>query len=254
MISEDFEMENGKKFSGKVAIVTGGSRGIGRAICEKLAALGADLAVVYAGNSQKAAEVCEICEREYGVKARAYRCDVSDFEAVKETVAAVKEEFGTVNILVNNAGITRDGLVARMKEEDFDDVLNTNLKGAFNMIRQCSGLFLRNKEGCIVNISSVSGIMGNAGQANYSASKAGLIGLTKSVAKELAGKQIRCNAVAPGFIDTDMTSGQGENPLVDMIPLKRMGKTQEVAEAVAFLVGAEYITGEVLRVDGGIAI
>jgi 3-oxoacyl-[acyl-carrier protein] reductase len=141
-----------------------------------------------------------------------------------------------------------------MKEDDYDAVIDTNLKGAFNMIRHCSGLFLRNKEGCIVNISSVSGLMGNPGQCNYAASKAGLIGLTKSTAKELASKGIRCNAVAPGFIETDMTSTQGENPLVDMIPLKRMGKPEEVAQAVAFLTQAEYVTGEVLRIDGGIAM
>jgi 3-oxoacyl-[acyl-carrier protein] reductase len=141
-----------------------------------------------------------------------------------------------------------------MKEEDFDAVIDTNLKGAFNMIRHCSGLFIRNKEGCIVNVSSVSGLMGNVGQCNYAASKAGLVGLTKSAAKELASKNIRCNAVAPGFIATDMTSAQGENPLVEMIPLKRMGKPEEVAEAVAYLVQAEYVTGEVLRIDGGIAM
>jgi 3-oxoacyl-[acyl-carrier protein] reductase len=243
-----------RRLAGKVAVVTGGSRGIGAAVAEKLASLGADVAVIYAGNEQAAVAVCEKCESQYGVKAGAYKCDVADFEAVKETVAQIKDAFGTVHILVNNAGITRDGLVARMKEEDFDAVIDTNLKGAFNMIRHCSGLFIRNKEGCIVNVSSVSGLMGNAGQCNYAASKAGLVGLTKSAAKELASKNIRCNAVAPGFIATDMTSTQGENPLVEMIPLKRMGKAEEVADAVAFLVQAEYVTGEVLRIDGGIAM
>ncbi len=247
-------VKNEGKLTGKVALVTGGSRGIGAAVAYKLASLGADVAIIYAGNEQAALAVCDRCRQEYGVRASAYRCDVADYEAVKNVVALVKEEFATVHILINNAGITRDGLVARMKEEDYDAVLDTNLKGAFNMIRHCSGLFLKNRSGCIVNISSVSGIMGNAGQSNYSASKAGLIGLTKSVAKELASKQIRCNAVAPGFIETDMTSEQVENPLVSMIPLKRMGKTAEVAEAVAYLVGAEYVTGEVLRVDGGIAM
>ena len=159
-----------------------------------------------------------------------------------------------VQILVNNAGITRDGLVAMMKEEDYDAVLDTNLKGAFNMIRHMAGLFIRGKEGCIVNITSVAGMMGNAGQSNYSASKAGLIGLTKAVAKELAPKGIRCNAVAPGFIATDMTGNQTENPLLQRIPLGRMGEAEEVAEAVAYLAAAKYVTGEVLRVDGGIAI
>ena len=184
----------------------------------------------------------------------AYRCDVSDYVQVKDIVAQIKKEFGTVNILVNNAGITRDGLLAMMKEDDFERVLDTNLKGAFNMIKHCSGIFIKNREGCIVNISSVSGIMGNAGQCNYAASKAGLIGLTKSVAKELAPRGVRCNAVAPGFIKTDMTENQIENPLLGMIPLGRMGNPQDVAEAVAYLVNADYVTGEVLRVDGGIAM
>lgn len=238
----------------KVAIVTGGSRGIGEAIAYKLASLGANIAVIYAGQQQAAESVCCRCAREYGVEAKAYRCDVSDFTAAKETVAQVKADFGTVHILVNNAGITRDGLTAMMKEEDYDAVLDTNLKGAFNMIRHCSGIFLRSREGCIVNISSVSGVMGNAGQSNYAASKAGLIGLTKSVAKELAPRGVRCNAVAPGFIQTEMTQAQVENPLVAMIPLGKMGQTEDVAEAVAYLLTANYVTGEVLRVDGGIAM
>lgn len=239
--------------NGKTAIVTGASRGIGAAIAEKLASMGANVAVIYAGNTRAAETVCERC-LEFGVVAKAYQCDVAQFDAVKETVAAVKADFGTVHILVNNAGITRDGLTAMMKESDFDAVLDTNLKGAFNMIRHCSGLFLRNREGCIINITSVAGLMGNAGQSNYAASKAGLIGLTKSVAKELAPRGIRCNAIAPGFIQTDMTETQTENPLLGMIPLGRMGRPEEVAEAVAYLATAQYITGEVLRVDGGIAM
>ncbi len=239
--------------TGKVAIVTGGSRGIGAAIARKLASMGANVALIYAGNQQAAEQVCSQC-REYGVVAKAYRCDVSSFDQVKDTVAAVKSDFGTVHILVNNAGITKDGLIAMMKEESFDSVLDTNLKGAFHMIRHCAGIFLRNREGCIVNISSVSGLMGNAGQCNYSASKAGLIGLTKSVAKELAPKGIRCNAIAPGFIRTDMTDSQTENPLVNLIPLGTMGEAEDVAEAAAYLITAKYVTGEVLRVDGGIAM
>lgn len=239
--------------TGKVAIVTGGSRGIGAAIARKLASMGANVAVIYAGNQQAAETVCSQC-REYGVVAKAYRCDVSSFDQVKDTVAAVKTDFGTVHILVNNAGITKDGLIAMMKEDSFDAVLDTNLKGAFHMIRHCAGIFLRNREGCIINISSVSGLMGNAGQCNYSASKAGLIGLTKSVAKELAPKGIRCNAIAPGFIRTDMTDAQTENPLVNLIPLGTMGEAEDVAEAAAYLVTAKYVTGEVLRVDGGIAM
>ena len=238
----------------QVAVVTGGSRGIGAAIAVKLASMGADLAVIYAGNSEAAEEVCRNCIRTYGVTAKAYRCDVSDFEEAKQTVAAIKKDFGTIHLLINNAGITRDGLLAMMKEEDFDAVLDTNLKGAFHMIRHCTGIFIRNRSGCIINISSVSGLMGNAGQCNYSASKAGLIGLTKSVAKELASRGVRCNAVAPGFIRTDMTEEQAENPLLQHIPMGRMGTPQEVAEAVAYLATACYVTGEVLRVDGGIAM
>ena len=238
---------------GKTAIITGGSRGIGTSIAYKLAAMGADIVIVYAGNHERAGQVCDQCRR-YGVQAKAYCCDVADFEGVKQTVAEIKKDFTNVGILVNNAGVTRDGLIAMMKEEDFDKVTDTNLKGAFNMIRHCTGLLLRSREGCIVNITSVSGLMGNAGQSNYSASKAGLIGLTKSVAKDLAAKNVRCNAVAPGFIKTDMTEAQAENPLLNMIPLGRMGEADEVAEAVAYLINAKYVTGTVLCVDGGIAM
>lgn len=239
---------------GKTAIVTGGSRGIGEAIVYKLAQMGANIAVIFSGNEEAAQRVTAKCTDEYGVQACSFKCDVSDFDAVKACVAQIKEGLGGVHILVNNAGITRDGLCAMMKEEDFDRVVAVNLKGAFNMIRHCTPLFLRAREGCIINITSVSGITGNAGQCNYSAAKAGLIGLTKSVAKELAPKGIRCNAIAPGFIATDMTGGQKDNPLVGMIPLGRMGDTEDVAEAAAYLCTAKYVTGEVLRVDGGIAM
>ena len=173
---------------------------------------------------------------------------------IRDRVSRVREDFEGFQILVNNAGITRDGLILCMKEEDFDAVVDTNLKGAFNMIRHASGLFLRQREGAIVNVSSVTGLMGNPGQANYAASKAGLIGLTKTVAKELAAKGIRCNAVAPGFIATDMTRDQKENPMVQMIPMGRMGRPQDVADAVSYLLNAPYVTGEVLRVDGGIGM
>lgn len=169
-------------------------------------------------------------------------------------MSKIKADFGTVHILVNNAGITRDGLAAMMSEEDFDKVIAVNLKGAFNMIRHTAGLFIRNREGCIINISSVSGIMGNAGQCNYAASKAGLIGLTKTIAKELAPKGVRCNAIAPGFIATDMTGNQTENPLLKMIPLGRMGSAYDIAQAAAYLATAEYVTGTVMRVDGGISM
>lgn len=240
--------------NGKTAVVTGGSRGIGEAIVYKLASMGANIAVIYAGNAAAAEKVCKKCGQRYSVEARAYQCNVADFSAVKEAVVKIRADFGTVQFLVNNAGITHDGLLAMMKEEDFDTVLDTNLKGAFNMIRHMAGLFIRAREGCIINITSVSGMMGNAGQCNYSASKAGLIGLTKSVAKELAPKGIRCNAVSPGFIATDMTGNQTDNPLLDMIPLGKMGEPEDVADAVAYLAAAKYVTGEVLRVDGGIAM
>ena len=241
--------------TGNVALITGGSRGIGAACARKLAALGADIAVIYAGNAEKANEVCTACQA-LGVRARAYQCDVADFDAVKQTVAAVKAELGSVDILVNSAGITRDGLVAAMCEADFDAVIDTNLKGTFNMIRHCARLFLRAGHGRIVNISSVAGVAGNAGQANYSASKAGVIGLTKSVARELAPKGITCNAVAPGFVATDMTAAL---PLTDeqiraAVPLGRMARPEEIADAVAFLLQSDYITGQVLCVDGGVAI
>lgn len=242
---------------GKTALVTGASRGIGRAIAIEYAMQGANVAIVYAGNEAAAQETCTVC-MEQGVKAEIYKCNVADFEEVKATVAAVKQEFGTIDILVNNAGITKDGLLAMMKESDFDSVIDTNLKGAFNMIRNCCPIFIRNRGGKIINISSVSGIMGNAGQVNYSASKAGLIGLTKSVARELAARNITCNAIAPGFIGTDMTQGIAteDNPLVASIPLGRIGKPEEVAKTAAFLAGegASYITGEVIRVDGGMAM
>ena len=239
-----------------LALITGASRGIGAAIAKKLAEQGADVAIVYAGNAGAAQQSCAACES-CGVKAKAYQCDVADFESVKATVAQIKQDFGTVDILVNNAGVTRDGLVAVMKEADFDTVVDTNLKGAFHMIRHCAPLMIRNKGGKIINISSISGISGNAGQANYSASKAGLIGLTKSVARELAGRNVTCNAIAPGLIATDMTEGlDADGGIAGSIPLGRVGKPEDVAELAAFLAGpaADYITGEVIRVDGGLAI
>ncbi len=242
---------------GKTALITGASRGIGRAIALAFAKEGANLAVIYAGNAQAADEVCQQASL-LGVQAKAYQCDVADFDQAKQTVQAVQKDFGGVDILVNNAGITRDGLVYTMKEADFDAVLDTNLKGAFNFIKHCYPIFVKKRAGKIINISSVSGLMGNGGQANYSASKAGLIGLTKSVARELAGRGICCNAIAPGFIETDMTAGidKEENPLAGVIPLKRMGRPEEIAHLAVFLAGSgsDYITGEVIRVDGGLAM
>ena len=242
------------ELSNKVALITGASRGIGRAIALKLASHGVSIAVVYAGNVEKASDVCEEI-RTTGARAEAFQCDVSDFIAAKETVEAVKKTFGTVDILVNNAGIARDGLIMSMKESTFDEVIDVNLKGAFNMIRHCAAIFVRNRCGKIINISSIAGLIGNAGQANYAASKAGLIGLTKATARELASRNICCNAIAPGFIKTDMTADIGsENPLMASIPLGRVGFPEEVAELAMFLCAADYITGEVIRIDGGLAI
>ena len=241
---------------GQTAIVTGGSRGIGAAVCEALAQNGADIALLYAGNKERAQQTVEKLLT-YGVRAQAFCCDVANYEQTAQTVQQIRETFGRVDILVNNAGITRDKLVMAMKPADFDAVLQTNLTGAFHMIKQVYPIFARQKSGKIVNISSVSGLMGNAGQANYAASKAGLVGLTKSVAKELASRGICCNAVAPGFIQTDMTEKFVDNEaLLQQIPQKRMGRPEEVAALVLFLASpqADYITGEVIRIDGGLAM
>ena len=243
---------------GKTALVTGASRGIGRAIALKLAENGAGVAVVYAGNEAAARETCEKA-RGYGVKAQAFRCDVSDFIQTKALVKDVIEAFGGLDILINNAGIVRDGLVLSMKEEDFDRVIGTNLKGAFNMIKHTYQHFMRQRSGRIINISSVAGIAGNAGQANYASAKAGVIGLTKTVARELASRGVTCNAIAPGFIETDMTSklpGNVKEAALHAIPMKRMGAPEDVAKLAVFLSGegAAYITGEVIRVDGGLSM
>lgn len=242
--------------NGKTAVVTGGGSGIGRATAIKLASDGANIVIIHMDPEEKAAEVVSEVEA-LGVKAKAIRMDVSDFDLVKETIDGIIEEFGTIDILINCAGITRDGLIAMMKEDGFDSVIGVNLKGTFNMIRHATPYFMKQKSGCIVNVSSVSGIIGNPGQANYSTSKAGVIGLTKSTAKELVGRGVRCNAVAPGFIATDMTANLSKNnKLVDMIPMKRMGTADEVADVICFLASdaAKYVTGEVIKVDGGIAM
>lgn len=243
---------------GKTAIVTGGSRGIGRAIALAFAQNGANVAVLYAGNEEAAKEVCSQAEA-FGVKAESYRCDVSDFTKTGEVVKEIIEAFGGVDILVNNAGIVRDSLVLSMKEEDFDAVISTNLKGAFNLIKHTYSHFMRKRSGRIINISSVSGLMGNAGQANYSAAKAGIVGLTKTVAKELAARGVTCNAIAPGFIETDMTgalSDKVKDAANGMIPMKKMGAPEDIAQTALFLAsqGARYITGEVIKVDGGLYI
>ena len=239
---------------GKTAVVTGGSRGIGKAICLKFAENGADIAFLYAGNTLKAEESLKELEK-LGVKVKAYQCDVADADAVAAVVKEIVKDFGGIHILVNNAGITKDKLVPMMKAADFDAVVDTNLKGVFYMIKGVYPLFLKQKGGKIINISSVSGLMGNPGQANYSASKAGVVGLTKSVAKELAGRGICCNAIAPGFIATEMTENLENNALKDAIPMKRFGDAEDVAKLALFLASehSDYITGEIIRIDGGLA-
>lgn len=245
-------------FDNKTAIITGGSRGIGLAIAKKLAEGGANIAVLYVGDeSEGKAAKAEL--EQYGTKVEQYFCDVSDFEKSKAVCEQVIEEFGKVDILINNAGITRDKLVLNMDEKDFDAVINVNLKGTFNMIKHFYKHFMKNRGGRIVSTSSIVGLIGNAGQANYSASKAGIIGLTKSVARELAGRNVTVNAVAPGYIGTDMTNVLPEKVKESMkaqIPAKRIGTPEDVANVVAFLCSDEaaYVTGEVIRVDGGLAI
>lgn len=243
---------------GKTALVTGAGRGIGKAIAKKLALYGAFVIVNYNGSREKAEEaVLEI--KNHGGNAIAIGCDVADFEASKAMVEQLISTYGKIDILVNNAGITRDNLIARMTEQEFDEVISTNLKGAFNLTRHLSKCLIKNRGGRIINISSVSGVSGNAGQANYSASKAGLIGLTKSLAKELAARNICVNAIAPGFIETDMTKKMDERVaenIVNAIPLKRMGNTEDIANAALFLASglSGYITGQILCVDGGMTI
>lgn len=244
--------------TGKNALVTGAGRGIGKAIALELAAKGAFVIVNYNGSKDAAEQtVAEI--KAAGGDAVAYQCSVSDYEVCGAMITALIKEYAHIDILVNNAGITRDGLLMKMSEEDFDAVINTNLKGCFNTIRHMSRYFLKQRAGKIINISSVSGILGNAGQANYSASKAGVIGLTKAVARELASRGINVNAVAPGFVETDMTDALSDSVkenLKSQIPLGKIGHPQDIAKAVAFLASpdADYITGQVLSVDGGMAI
>ena len=238
--------------TGKVALVTGASRGIGSAIAKSLAREGAFVIVNYNGSKEKAEAVVSEIKAAGGD-------DVSDFTACGAMIENCIKEYGHIDILVNNAGITRDNLLMKMSEEDFDAVLNTNLKGAFNTIRHMSRYFLKQRAGSIINISSVSGVIGNAGQANYSASKAGVIGLTKSVARELSKRGITCNAVAPGFIETEMTEQMPESAkeaVKQQIPLQRTGKVEDIAETVIFLASekASYITGQVISVDGGMSI
>ena len=242
----------------KVALVTGASRGIGSEIARTLARDGAFVIVNYNGSKDRADAVVEEIKAAGG-DAVSFQCDVADFSACEAMIKELIETYGHIDILVNNAGITRDGLIMKMSEADFDSVLDTNLKGAFNTIRHTSRYFLKQRSGRIINISSVSGVMGNAGQANYSASKAGIIGLTKSIARELASRGITCNAVAPGFIETDMTAAMtdaAKKSVTSQIPLGRTGNTTDIAEMTAFLASekAGYITGQVISVDGGMSI
>ncbi len=240
---------------GKCAIVTGASRGIGKAIALKLASLGANIVLNYRSNEKEALEV-ENEIKGMGVETLCVKGDISKSEEVDNLINSAKEKFGTIDIMVNNAGITKDGLIIRMKEEDFDNVIDVNLKGVFNCLKAITPIMMKQKHGKIINLSSVVGITGNAGQVNYSASKAGVIGMTKSLAREIGSRGITVNAVAPGYIETDMTEALADKYKEEMkknIPLKRLGKASDVANVVAFLASesADYVTGQVIQVDGG---
>ncbi|MGI8545126.1 MAG: 3-oxoacyl-[acyl-carrier-protein] reductase [Aridibacter sp.] len=248
-----------KQFEGKSAIVTGATRGIGKAIALELAKRGCNVAFNYASSADAATEIKKDIEN-LGVKAFADSCDVANTDAAAEFVKTVKDEFGSINYLVNNAGITRDNLIMRMKEDDWDAVIDTNLKGAWNFSKAAVRPMMRNENGgSILNITSISGVVGMLGQSNYSASKAGMIGLTKSLAKEIASRGITVNALALGLIETDMANEMNEEhreKIIENIPLGRLGQTQEVAEIVCFLLSdsSKYITGQVIQADGGLAM
>lgn len=240
--------------SEKLALITGASRGIGKACAIELAKAGYDIAVNYAGNVDAANKTVEELKA-LGVQAEAFKFDVSNQEEAQKGVEAVIEKFGRIDVLVNNAGITRDGLFMRMSAENWNAVINTNLSSAFYVSQPVVKVMMKQRSGAIVNMSSVVGVSGNAGQANYSAAKAGLIGLTKTLAKELGSRGIRVNAIAPGFINTDMTKDLDTSKFTDFIPLKRLGEPEDIAKAVKFLAAdADYVTGQVLEVDGGLII
>lgn len=240
--------------SEKLALVTGGSRGIGRACALRLAKEGYDVVINYAGNEEAANKTVEDIKA-LGVQAEAYKFDISDNAATTEAINKIVEKYGRIDVLVNNAGITRDGLFMRMSKENWDAVINTNLTGAYNVTQPVIKVMMKQRIGAIVNMASIVGVYGNAGQANYAAAKAGLIGFTKSLAKELASRNIRVNAVAPGFILTDMTKDLDSEKITEHIPLKRLGTADDIADAVAFLAsGTTYVTGQVLQVDGGLTI
>lgn len=240
---------------GRCAIVTGASRGIGAAVALKFAELGADVALFCRNTTGKAETICGEAEK-FGASAKTYRCDVSNTDDCKNAVTEAVKDFGKIDILVNNAGITKDNILAMMSEDEFRDVIDTNLIGCFNMMKACTRNFIRNKYGKIINISSVSALIGLAGQCNYAASKAGIIAMTKSAARELASRNICVNAIAPGFISTDMTKELDSDGILGQIPLKRLGTPEDVANLAAFLAcgSSDYITGETIRIDGGLAI
>lgn len=244
-----------KLLEGKVVLVTGASRGIGKAIAEKCAEQGAQVAFTYASSAEKANALASELEKS-GSKAKAYKSDAADFEAAHQLIEDVVKEFGTVDVLINNAGITRDGLLMRMSEEQWDEVIHTNLKSVFNLTKAAMRTMLKARSGSIINMSSVVGVKGNAGQANYAASKAGILGFTKSVALEIGSRNVRCNAIAPGFIETEMTDALDPdvvNQWRDAIPLKRGGTPEDVANLCLFLASdmSAYITGQTINVDGG---
>ena len=243
-----------KIMSENLALVTGGSRGIGKACALHLAQAGYNVVINYAGNEEAAKQTVSELEA-LGVKAEAVKFDISNHDEAQEAVAKIIEKYGSIDVLVNNAGITRDGLFMRMSKENWDAVINTNLTGAFNVTQPVIKVMMKQRSGAIVNMASIVGIYGNAGQANYAAAKAGLIGFTKSLAKELASRNIRVNAVAPGFVQTDMTKSLDSAQISEHIPLKRLGDADDIAGAVKFLaVDATYVTGQVLQVDGGLTI
>lgn len=241
---------------GKTALITGASRGIGKGIAEVFAQNGANIAFTFASSVEKAKLFEQELSQQYGVKVKGYQSDASNFAAAHELADAIVADFGTIDILINNAGITRDNLLMRMTEEQWDEVINTNLKSAFNLTKACLKAFLKNRAGSIINMTSVVGVTGNAGQSNYSASKAGMIGFTKSMAKELGSRNVRCNAIAPGFIETEMTGALNEDikkQWIETIPLKRGGTTQDVANVCLFLASdmSAYVTGQTISVCGG---
>lgn len=238
----------------KVALITGGSRGIGKACALELAKTGCDIALIYAGNEEAAKQTTEELSK-LNVKAKAYKVDVKNFKDAEAAIEQIHNDFERIDILVNNAGITRDNLILRMSEEEWNAVIDTNLTGVFNITKPVVKIMMKQRIGAVINMSSVAGVYGNAGQANYSSAKAGLIGFTKSLAKELASRNIRVNAIAPGFIKTDMTKNLDGEKIAEHIPLKRLGEPEDIAKTVKFLaVDTDYITGQVIGVDGGLVI